>query len=99
VGQASVVEVDDAVEGPDGGADGPYPCGATHSSPSRGAGILLDAGGRVWTHEARIVHFMRESTIAVLGGWVLCGVAAMGQAAAAQAAWGSLLRGVRVWLR
>jgi len=36
------------------------------------------------------VHFMRESTIAVLGGWVLCGVAAMGQAAAAQAAMGQL---------
>lgn len=37
-------------------------------------------------HATRIVHFMRELTIAVLGGFVLCSVAAMGQVATAQVA-------------
>jgi len=30
VGAVAVVEVDDGVEGPGSGADGPYPCSATH---------------------------------------------------------------------
>ena len=43
VGAVAVVEVDDGVEGPGGGADSPYPCGAAHhlSSPSP---CFLDAG-------------------------------------------------------
>lgn len=40
VGQVAVAKVDDAVEGPDSRADGPYPCCATHWSPYAGFVIL-----------------------------------------------------------
>ena len=54
VGAVAVVEVDDGVEGPGSGADGPYPCSATHhlSLDARTAGE--GTAGR------RIVHFMRQ---------------------------------------
>ena len=43
VGPAVVVQVDDAVEGPGGGAYGPYPCGAAHIFVGRGW-ARMDAG-------------------------------------------------------
>jgi hypothetical protein len=64
-----------------------------------GAGVSLDAGGRVWTHEARVVHFMRELRVVVLGGLVLCSMAAMGQVATSQVATAIRLRNrlTRYW--
>ena len=62
VRQVAVAKVDDAVEGPDSGTDGPYPCCAAHRSPDTGAGVSLDADGSVWIRGARIVHFMRRLT-------------------------------------
>ena len=56
VRKVAVAKVDDAVEGPDSGADGPYPCCATHRSPDTGTRVSLDANGSVWIRGARIVR-------------------------------------------
>jgi len=68
VGAVAVVEVDDGVEGPGSGADGPYPCSATHH-------LSLDAGSGARTRPVeRIVHFMRRLTIFVMSMGMMFGV-------------------------
>jgi hypothetical protein len=68
VGAVAVVEVDDGVEGPGSGADGPYPCGATHH-------LSLDAGSGVRTRPGgRIVHFMRRLMVFVVSTGMMLGV-------------------------
>jgi len=76
VGAVAVVEVDDGVEGPGSGADGPYPCGATHH-------LSLDAGSGAGTRSVeRIVHFMRPWMVFAVGLGMMCGGCALGQQAA-----------------
>lgn len=67
MGAVAVVKVDDGVEGPGSGADGPYPCSATHH-PS------LDLLRRMRRREDALgaaykAFYAREGMNAGAGGW------------------------------
>jgi hypothetical protein len=58
VGQVAVVQIDDAVEGPGSGADGPYPCCSTHWRSSYCLVGDWTLGESIGLMRARIEHFI-----------------------------------------